>query len=237
MQGKIEEIFKMYKNHNHKDSKNKMTSALSPDHHSEGDVMQLPKKRLKKEREENSKSSNQNIGNILNSELNSDESLKEIMREDRLEEVRKIYEELGIMFTPKLDTSSSTFTSAVDYSSHKNTSIDLGASHNHSLITTGPGNQSLITNEKWDKGEILSSEGNKLVKVKEGILGEDSPGKILKGSKGRDGDIMLTILWLPREDGTIPAPSAYSSKSCMDVIPNMLIHFYESKIRMTYPCK
>jgi len=71
-------------------------------------------------------------------------------------------------------------------------------------------------------------------KTKEGDyeLG-DKASKIVNVKKdSENNELLFTIEWKPRENGSIPMQSNYSNKELRKYDPHLLLSFYESKLKL-----
>lgn len=59
---------------------------------------------------------------------------------------------------------------------------------------------------------------------------------LISACRPKENEIIMDIEWKPRSDGTIPEKTTMSSKFVRENDPDLLIDFYESKIKFTY-CK
>jgi len=58
--------------------------------------------------------------------------------------------------------------------------------------------------------------------------------KKITSCRPKENDILMDIEWEPRDNGTIPAKTTVSSKAVRIFDSDLLIDFYESKIKFTY---
>jgi hypothetical protein len=82
------------------------------------------------------------------------------------------------------------------------------------------------TDDKSFKSKIKPSK----VSV-EGSLEFDIPLKIISAKLSSDGDVLCTMEWKKRYDGSIPLNSVISNKVLKSSFPDLLLEYYESRLK------
>lgn len=73
---------------------------------------------------------------------------------------------------------------------------------------------------------------NKLSKVNsEGSLEYDIPMKIISAKLSNEGDVLCTMEWKKRYDGSVPLTSVISNKILKLSYPDLLLDYYESRLK------